>query len=108
MGLNTKEGTYIGVADCHGIESIHLKEDTTNNDQFARKIRADANRHRHAVYFEADLDEPALKIINENLEAGDWAMALEWLKRLSLELRSPKGHESSWELIPNVKLDPYG
>lgn len=99
--------TFIGVADCHGIESLSRKDETTNFDQSCRVLRADANRHRHAVYFEADLDEPALKIINENLDNGEFEMALEWLKRLSLELRSLPTHETSWELIPNTKLDPY-
>ena len=105
--MAVKVDTYIGNADCHGIESISLKKDTTNFDQSCRVIRADANRHRHAVYFEADLDKPAVKIIMENLNNGEYGMALEWLKRLSLELRSLPQHENSWEIIPNEKLDPY-
>lgn len=106
MGLKTE--TYVGVADAHGIESLHRKEDTTSFDRNCRIIRADANRHRHAVYFEADLDKSALKIINNHLDESEYALALEWLKRLSLELRSMPNHERSWKLIPNVDLDPYG
>tara|TARA_A100001011_G_scaffold376758_1_gene439707 strand:- start:583 stop:798 length:216 start_codon:yes stop_codon:yes gene_type:complete len=71
-------------------------------------MRANANRQRHAVYFEADLDKSALKIINNFLDESEYALALEWLKRLSLELRSLPEHEDSWKLIPNVDLDPYG
>lgn len=105
MGLITE--TYIGVADAHGIESLHRKEDTTSFDRSCRMIRADANRQRHAVYFEADLDKSALKVINEYLNNNKYALALEWLKRLSIELRSLPQHEKSWKLIPNVDLDPY-
>ena len=105
MGLKTE--TYIGVADAHGIESLHRKEDTTPFDRNCRIIRADANRHRHAVYFEADLDKSAIKVINNYLEDSEHALALEWLKRLNIELRSLPNHEKSWELIPNVNLDPY-
>ena len=105
MGLKTE--TYIGVADAHGIESLHRKEDTTPFDRNCRIIRADANRHRHAVYFEVDLDKPALKVINEYLDDSEYALALEWLKRLSVELRSLPNHEKSWKLIPNVDLDPH-
>ena len=105
MGLKTE--TYVGVADAHGIESFHRKEDTTSFDRNCRIIRADANRHRHAVYFEADLDKESLKVVNGFLEESKYALALEWLKRLSVELRSMPNHEKSWKLIPNVDLDPY-
>lgn len=105
MGLKTE--TYVGVADAHGIESFHRKEDTTSFDRSCRIIRADANRHRHAVYFEADLDKESLKVVNGFLEESKYALALEWLKRLSVELRSMPNHEKSWKLIPNVDLDPY-
>ena len=103
----SKTDTYIGVADCHGIESFHLKEDTTTFDRSCRQMRAGANRQRHAVYFEVELDKPAFKIITGNLDSNEYGMALEWLKRLGEELKSLPDHEKSWELIPNPKLDPY-
>jgi len=100
--------TYIGIADAHGIESLHEKDSCSSFDRNCRIMRANANRQRHAVYFEADLDKSALKIINNFLDESEYALALEWLKRLSLELRSLPEHEDSWKLIPNVDLDPYG
>tara|TARA_R110002167_G_scaffold157986_3_gene353073 strand:+ start:243 stop:554 length:312 start_codon:yes stop_codon:yes gene_type:complete len=100
--------TYIGLADCHGIESMQLKEDTSSQDRMMRMMRANANRQRHAVYFEADLDNPAEKIITEALRRGNCSMALEVLKQMSVELRSEEKYTNSWELIPNPKLDPYG
>mgnify|MGYP001326849742 FL=1 len=99
--------TYVGVADCYGIESFHNKDDTTPFDRHCKIIRADANRHRHAVYFEAELDPPAIKLINESLSRDDWAMALEWLKSMSLALVSLPQHEQSWKMIPDIDLDPY-
>jgi hypothetical protein len=103
MGLKT----YIGVADCHGIESMTLKEDTTTQDIMHRMIRADANRQRHAVYYQVDLCDESYSMVNELLEKQDYTLALTWLKRLG-HVMSPKTHAKSWELIPNSKLDPYG
>jgi len=105
MGLNAK--TYIGIADAHGIESLNEKDSCSTFDQSCRMMRASANRQRHAVYFEAHIDEPAMKIIQSYLDDKKYALALEWLKRLSLELRSLPEYESSWKLIPNEDLDPY-
>ena len=105
---NTTFETYVGVADCHGIESLHLKEDTSTFDRSCRIMRADANRHRHAVYFEVELDTSTLKVINDRLDDGEYTLALDILKRLGVELKSLPAHEKSWELIPNPKLDPYG
>ena len=99
--------TYVGVADAHGIESLREKSDCSTYEQSCQIMRAAANRQRHAVYFEADLDTSTFKVINEHLNAGDYALALEWLKRLSLELRSLPEYENSWKLIPNEDLDPY-
>ena len=105
MGLKTK--TYVGVADAHGIESFHDKNDTTYFDRKCRFIRADANRHRHAVYFEAELDSAGFKLVNTCLNDQDFELALDLLKTFSQEIQSPAQHQSSWELIPNSKLDPY-
>lgn len=103
--MDTK--TFVGVADAHGIESFSEKNDCTSFERQCRIMRAGANRQRHAVYFEADLDKMGEQVIQEYLDVGDCALALEWLKRLSLELRSLPGMENSWKLIPNVDLDPY-
>lgn len=103
MGLKT----YVGVADCHGIESLSFKDDTSSQDRAIRQIRADANRHRHAVYFEADICETTFKIIDELLEKQQYTEALECLKRFG-HVMSPKQHQNSWKLIPNPELDPYG
>lgn len=107
MGLSTKQGTYIGIADCHGIESLTPKTESSAQDIMLRVIRADANRHRHAVYFEVELDKPALKMINSRLDAEEYIVALSLLKALSTETKLPKTHAKSWKLIPEPDLDPY-
>ena len=107
MGLTTTPGTYVGIADCHGIESLTLKDDTTSQDIMYKVIRADANRHRHAVYFETELDTTALKMINGQLDESKYMVALSLLKALSLETKLPKTHAKSWDMIPNPDLDPY-
>ena len=107
MGLTTKPGTYVGIADCHGIESFNLKQDVDSKDIMYKVIRADANRHRHAVYFEVELDKPALKMINSRLDAEEYIVALSLLKALSTETKLPKTHAKSWKLIPDPELDPY-
>ena len=107
MGLSTTPGIYVGVADCHGIESLDEKEQTTSYDRACRHIRADANRHRHAVYFEVKLDTTALRMINGQLDDNKYIVALSLLKELSTETKLPEQHVKSWELIPNPDLDPY-
>jgi len=107
MGLSIKQGTYVGIADCHGIESFSLKEDVTAQDIIYKVIRADANRHRHAVYFETELDTTALKMINGQLDDNKYIVALSLLKELSLGTKLPETHAKSWKLIPNPDLDPY-
>ena len=104
---NMTRTTYVGIADAHGIESLLEKQHTTNFERRCQIMRAGANRQRHAVYFEADMDKGAFKIINGCLNDDNFALALEWLKRLSLELRSLPEHEASWKLIPNPDIDPY-
>ena len=107
MGLSIKQGTYVGIADCHGIESMVPKEDTTPQDIMIKVIRADANRQRHAVYYEAVLDTTALRMINRQLEENKYIVALSLLKELSLGTKLPETHAKSWKLIPNPELDPY-
>jgi hypothetical protein len=69
-------------------------------------MRAQLNRHRHAVYFEC-IDAPALyaDIIDSLLEEEKYEDALSIVK--SCPLRIPEGSKHSWDIIPNPKLDPY-
>ena len=99
--------TYAGVADCHGIESFHRKEDLSNQERSIRIMRASANRQRHAIYYEASMDEKAAEVVNEFLEKKEWVNALNCLKNVAIEFSTLPEHEKSYQLIPNPDLDPY-
>jgi hypothetical protein len=105
MGL--KLNTYVGIADAHGIESWNRKEDTTARDRSFKIIRADANRQRHAIYYEVKMSDEDAQIVEDVLKDQDWALALEKLKEYSKEFRTMPNHEKSIKLIPNSDLDPY-
>jgi hypothetical protein len=95
--------TYRGLADAHGIETFC----PADSAPFWLGIRAAANRQRHALVFEVDIDDACLKIVNERLEAKDWKGALIVIKLLD-GIRVEKSMEESFQLIPNSKLDPWG
>ena len=103
MGLNT----YVGVADAHGIESWNRKEDVSPQDRSYKIIRADANRQRHAIYYEVEMPEKDAQTIEDILKDEDWILALEKLKEYSREIRTPQNHVKSLKLIPNPDLDPW-
>ena len=99
--------TYVGTADAHGIESWNRIEDTSSQDRGMRQIRVNANRQRHAVYYEADVSKADAVVIEDLLEKERWEAALLYLKENADPLRGVKGQEKSWALIPNPDLDPY-
>ena len=99
--------TYVGVADCHGIESFHRKEDVNDMERSFRILRADANRQRHAIYYEASMDEKGAEVVNEFLENKDYEAALTCLKNVAIEFSCMPEHADSLKLIPNPELDPY-
>ena len=107
MPEEQKTNTYVGVADAHGIESWNRIEDTSSRDRAMRQIRVNANRQRHAVYYEADVSAERAAEIEEMLEKSQWETALLHLKEHADELRGVKGQDKSWSLIPNPDLDPY-
>ena len=99
--------TYIGVADCHGIESFQLKSDTTDFDRTCRIMRSAANGQRFAVYYEASMDAAAADVIKQFLNEGEYTEALECLKRVSIELSALPEQADNLDVIPNPELDPY-
>lgn len=99
--------TYAGVADCHGIESFHRKDEMSNQEQSFRIMRASANRQRHAIYYEASMDAKGAEVVSEFLEKKEWADALECLKQVAIEFSTLPEFEKSYHLIPNPELDPW-
>ena len=99
--------TYVGIADAHGIESWNRKEDVSDRDRSYKIIRADANRQRHAIYYEVDVEADDAQTIEGILEDQDWILALEKLKEYAQIFRTMPNHEKSIRLIPNPDLDPW-
>jgi len=93
--------TYCGVCDCHGIESFVEKGST----RFPYMMRAEANRQRHAIYYEVVLSDEDKKIIDGFIELKEFTKALDFLK--TKEMKIPAHHKKSLSMIPNPDLDPF-
>jgi hypothetical protein len=98
--------TYVGIADCHGIESF-TPEEGASSKMGAFFLRASLNRQRHAVLYKADLDEEAVAAVNARLKDQDFTGALETLKDKAESVSLPDSQVKSWDLIPNPVLDPW-
>ena len=112
-----------GIADCYGIESylkfrggrkaqkleqaLKVPERSSMELMSVLKIRAMANRQRHAVFYIAILTKEQDDIINRLIKAKDAVMALKYLKSTG-QFSVPPGMVHSAELIPNPDLDPWG
>lgn len=106
-----------GIADAHGLESFQLFTPGGRMDSFAMDpqaasmmiLRAQANRHRHAVVYQAELPIDSIKEINELMDEGKYTEALLKLKADATDIKLARipGAEKSWNLIPNPDLDPY-
>ena len=96
---------HYGIADAHGLESF--RPVTFNMAMMV--LRANANRHRHAVVYQAELPIPACKDINNLLKDGKYDEALVKLKEEAtyIMLAKSPGAQKSWNLIPNPDLDPH-
>lgn len=115
--------SYYGIADCHGLESFLNYATMVAEARFEGKdgdvgwnsiiqvliVRAKANRHRHAVAYEADVPIATANKIDKLLAKGKYKEALLVLKEVP-DIKVAKdniGAEKSWRMIPNSALDPY-
>ena len=108
---------FYGIADAHGIESfrpVTYNVETGDLQIDPRELgmmslRANANRHRHAVVYQVDIDADTAKEILDLIKDGEFKQALTKLKddAKSISLARSPGAEKSWKLIPNPDLDPY-
>jgi hypothetical protein len=109
---------FIGIADCHGLESFipaldfNIEEETfsLNTPAIAfMNMRANANRHRHSVVYKADVSQEDVSVIDALMKRGEYVQALEELKSRArgISLVKSPGAEKSWRLIPNPDLDPF-
>lgn len=107
MTDNTKR--YIGLADCHGIESFFEEGSKATWNFGLLNLRAELNPHRHAVAFKVDLTAPVAGLIRDLLDLGDFKEALLTLKAVAKEwMLSNESNAELMKAIPNSKLDPYG
>jgi len=101
---------YCGIADCHGLESFLELE--RNRDKLAYLyFRAQANRHRLAVVYIAELSDEAAEVIKKLFKDRKYIAALKALKSKALEVRFPSREQQCysefWSQIPNPVLDPW-
>jgi hypothetical protein len=113
---------FYGIADCKGLEAflpVVPKVDggwvSANIDDYKKEmgimvLRAQANRHRHAVVFLVDVNEEVAGEVLDLLDDGEYEEALVVLKEgaNTVSLARMPGAEKSWGMIPNPDLDPYG
>ena len=112
--------TYFGIADCYGLESfiptvnfalekLQGKHSTYNSTVNMLSLRAQANRHRHAVIYRVKLNSLEAKKIQILMDQYQYKEALIKLKKLAKEVEIGKsmGMPKSWKMIPNDDLDPY-
>ena len=100
--------TFVGIADCHGLESFLPMEGNENQLGFL-VMRASANRHRHALVYQVELNQYKQALLEATLEAGDYIQACKMLHDPSFidNVGVEKDMMNSWEMIPNPRLDPY-
>ena len=104
--------SFFGIADLYGIDRYLKCKDLGTDDKTIKQekaycmMRAQLNRHRHAVYFECP-DAPSLYVdmIDTLLADEKYEDALSIVK--SCPLNIPYDCKNSWSIIPNPKLDPY-
>ena len=100
--------TFIGIADCYGIESFLLLEGNEKQLGFL-VMRAGANRHRHALVYQVEFDDAQEEIFKAVLADGDYIKACDMLHDPSFieNVGVENSMLNSWEMIPNPRLDPY-
>lgn len=109
---------HYGIADAHGLESFQPVKFNPDYEGFEvdprelsmMMLRANANRQRHAVVYQADLPVQSCREIQKLFDEGKLDQALVKLKEeaKSIKIAKSPGAEKSWNLIPNPDLDPFG
>lgn len=101
---------YYGIADAHGLESFNPVTWNSEVERFEvdtrelsmMVLRANANRQRHAVVYQADLPVPVCREITALMNEGKTDKALLKLKAdaKSIKLAKSPGAEKSWGTNP--------
>ena len=97
---------FIGVADCHGIESFIRANDVSDEEIALMQLRAVSNDQRHAVAYTCEIkDEVNIQHMYSHIDKGNYEGALRALKKFASNL--DLSNDKSCKLIPNPKLDPW-
>jgi len=106
--MEKNEVEYFGIADAHGLESFIPKGEMKKDTLIFLYLRAQANRHRHALLYRAILIKEDAKEIEILFKNKEYAKALKLLKQKARKIFIPKTFNvKSWYLIPNSMLDPW-
>jgi hypothetical protein len=110
--------TYVGIADCHGLESFVPIEKTLDNPWQTPTtpstkttpigyflMRARFNRQRHALVYKAEVETEVADMIYTLLEQHNYKEALIYLKRFAITIEVERGAQKSFKMIPNPDLD---
>ncbi len=102
---------YFGIADAHGLESFLDWEHYHEGHLGFLLMRTSANRHRHALAYQVELDDTQAQAINRMMKNEKYILACRALHDFAFLQDGAIGVEpdmvASWDLIPNPKLDPY-
>ena len=123
-----KATDFVGIADCHGIESFMPLDKEHNGEIQLMQIRAAANPQRHAVVYKITLNEAQAQEVYDELETAKhsdvgngtyhYKQILRKFKMWDKEKEAVMGlgyppanlmvsNKKMWKNIPNSKLDPW-
>ena len=107
--MSEEKRTFVGIAACHGLESFLPMEGNEKQLGFL-VMRANANRRRHALVYQVELDDQQITMIEAVLANGGYIKACQMLHDPAFieNVGVEKDMMDSWEMIPNPRLDPYG
>ena len=103
---------YVGIADCHGIESFVPIDNLTKEDLMMMYIRCESNAQRHALVFKVKLSAEQHRRVQALLNKCSYILAFKLIKELNSDgkikhMEISTGKEHLYNRIPNPKLDPY-
>ena len=107
-----KKKTYIGIADCHGIESMMPEKDA---DVEFLPLRSMSNPQRFSVVYKITVNQKQYNMLEKHLKKQNFIGALRCIKTMQRGDDSSLGklqdlhvdNPQFWKRIPNPKLDPY-
>ena len=72
-------------------------------------MRAQANRHRHALVYQVELNDEQISAMQKVLKNDDYILACAMLHDPAFieNVGVENSMLNSWELIPNPRLDPF-